>query len=191
MRIIGGQAKGRRIAVPPGNAVRPTSDRIKEALFNILGPVDDQKFLDLYAGTGNVGMEALSRGAAEVVFVEKIHTLVTDLKGNLDQFRFQGRYEIFSLDVERAVERLVQEALRFDLVFADPPYRKGFVDKTIDLLTRYPSLLAEEGTLVIQHAVAEPLQIATELAFELVDARRYGDTLLSFLRCTSHRKRMI
>jgi len=191
MRIIGGQAKGRRIAVPPGNAVRPTSDRIKEALFNILGPVDDQKFLDLYAGTGNVGMEALSRGAAEVVFVEKIHTLVTDLKGNLDQFRFQGRYEIFSLDVERAVERLVQEALRFDLVFADPPYRKGFVDKTIDLLTRYPSLLAEEGTLVIQHAVAEPLQIATELAFELVDARRYGDTLLSFLRCTSHRKRTI
>jgi len=191
MRIIAGQAKGRRIAVPPGNAVRPTSDRIKEALFNILGPVDDQKFLDLYAGTGNVGMEALSRGAAEVVFVEKIHTLVTDLKGNLDQFRFQGRYEIFSLDVERAVERLVQEALRFDLVFADPPYRKGFVDKTIDLLTRYPSLLAEEGTLVIQHAVAEPLQIATELAFELVDARRYGDTLLSFLRCTSHRKRMI
>jgi len=191
MRIIAGQAKGRRIAVPPGNAVRPTSDRIKEALFNILGPVDDQKFLDLYAGTGNVGMEALSRGAAEVVFVEKIHTLVTDLKGNLDQFRFQGRYEIFSLDVERAVERLVQEALRFDLVFADPPYRKGFVDKTIDLLTRYPSLLAEEGTLVIQHAVAEPLQIATELAFELVDARRYGDTLLSFLRCTSHRKRTI
>jgi len=191
MRIIAGQAKGRRIAVPPGNAVRPTSDRIKEALFNILGPVDDQKFLDLYAGTGNVGMEALSRGAAEVVFVEKIHTLVTDLTGNLDQFRFQGRYEIFSLDVERAVERLVQEALRFDLVFADPPYRKGFVDKTIDLLTRYPSLLAEEGTLVIQHAVAEPLQIATELAFELVDARRYGDTLLSFLRCTSHRKRTI
>jgi len=181
MRIIGGQAKGRRIAVPPGFAVRPTSDRIKEALFNILGPVDDQKFLDLYAGTGNVGIEALSRGAEEVVFVENINVLVTALQKNLELFGFQGRYKIICMDVEKAVIRLAQEGRRFDVIFADPPYRMGHIDRTIGLLNVCPSLLTEKGKLVLQHAVTEPLQMKSDTVFELVDARRYGDTLLSFI----------
>jgi 16S rRNA (guanine966-N2)-methyltransferase len=182
MRIIGGQAKGRRFAVPPGSAVRPTSDRIKEALFNILGPLEGLNFLDLYAGTGNVGIEALSRGAAGVVFVERIAALSLTLKRNLESFGFSGRYEMIVMDVEKAVIGLVEKTRRFDLIFADPPYRKGQIDKTMDLLNLYPSLLGEEGTLVLQHALAEPLQIKRGMAFELVDARRYGDTLLSFLK---------
>jgi len=182
MRIIGGQAKGRRIAVPPGYAVRPTSDRIKEALFNMLGPLEGLNFLDLYAGTGNVGMEALSRGAAEVVFVEKISVLALAIKKNLELFGFSGRYEILAMDVEKAAIRLVQKNLRYDWIFADPPYRKEQIEKTIGLLNLYPTLLAEEGTLVLQHAAAEPLPIKTDLTLTLVDTRRYGDTLLSFLR---------
>jgi 16S rRNA (guanine(966)-N(2))-methyltransferase RsmD len=182
MRIIGGQAKGRRIALPPGYAVRPTSDRIKEALFNILVSVDGQTFLDLYAGTGNVGMEALSRGAKLVVFVEKINLLVTSIKKNLDEFGFRGRYRIFHMGAEKAMACLAQEGARFDLIFADPPYRVGLIDSTIGLLNVYPSLLAEDGRLILQHAVAEPLKLRAEMAFELVDTRRYGDTFLSFLR---------
>lgn len=183
MRIIGGQGKGRRIAVPPGYAVRPTSDRIKEALFNILGPLEGRTFLDLYAGTGNVGMEALSRGAAEVVFVEKIPALALALRRNLDLFNFAGRDEIIAMDVERAVIHLVRKTMRFDLIFADPPYRRGWIDKTLGLLRLYPPLLAEEGELVLQHAAAEPLSIKADMALQLVDERRYGDTCLSFLSC--------
>lgn len=181
MRIIGGRAKGRRIAVPRGFSVRPTSDRIKEALFNILGPLDGQRFLDLYAGTGNVGIEALSRGAEESFFVEKIDVLVTALQKNLEAFGFQGRYKILRMDVEKAIAHLVQEGRRFDLIFADPPYRRGLIERIMSLLNAYPSLLAERGRLVIQHAATEPLQMKAETAFELVDARRYGDTVLSFL----------
>lgn len=183
MRIIGGKAKGRRIAVPPGYAVRPTSDRIKEALFNILGPLEGRTFLDLYAGTGNVGLEALSRGAVEVVFVEKIPALALALRRNLELFTFAGRDEIITMDVERAVVQIVQKTKRFDLIFADPPYRKGWVDKTLGLLNHYPALLAEEGELVLQHAAAEPLEIKAGMALQLVDERRYGDTCLSFLSC--------
>ncbi|OPY89430.1 MAG: Ribosomal RNA small subunit methyltransferase D [Syntrophus sp. PtaU1.Bin208] len=182
MRIIGGQARGRRIAVPPGYAVRPTSDRIKEALFNILGPLDGRNFLDLYAGTGNVGLEALSRGAAEVVFVEKISALITALRNNLDAFGFSGRYEVIATDVEQAINRLVQKGKSFDLIFADPPYRKGQIERTIVLLNGHPSLLAKEGMLILQNAQAEPLEIKADKALKLVDERRYGDTLLSFMK---------
>jgi 16S rRNA (guanine(966)-N(2))-methyltransferase RsmD len=181
MRIIGGQAKGRRIAVPPGYAVRPTSDRIKEALFNILGPVEGQKFLDLYAGTGNVGMEALSRGADAVVFVEKISVLVTSLKRNLEQFGFQGRYRIFRMEVEKAFAHLAEGGMCFDLIFADPPYRKGLVDRTIGLIKDYPSILRKDGMLVLQHAANETIEIKEDMAMDVVDVRRYGDTLLTFL----------
>jgi len=183
VRIISGQAKGRRIAVPPGYAVRPTSDRLKEALFNILGPLEGRTFLDLYAGTGNVGLEALSRGAAEVVFVEKIPALALALRRNIDLFNFAGRDEIIKMDVERAVIQIVRKKKRFDLIFADPPYRKGWIDKTLVLLNLYPALLAEEGELVLQHAAAEPLEIKAGMALQLVDERRYGDTCLSFLSC--------
>lgn len=182
MRIIGGQAKGRRISVPPGYDVRPTSDRIKEALFNILNSVEGLKFLDLYAGTGNVGIEALSRGAEEVVFVEKVDVLIKNLKKNLEKFGFHSRYRIFRMDVEKAVECLADAGMRFDLIFADPPYRKGFIDKTIALLNAHPSILAENGWMILQHAMSEPLNVKSCGEFELIDTRRYGDTILSFLR---------
>jgi 16S rRNA (guanine(966)-N(2))-methyltransferase RsmD len=182
MRIIGGQAKGRRIAVPPGYAVRPTADRIKEALFNILASVDGLMFLDLYAGTGNVGMEALSRGAKQVVFVEKINLLVKSIKKNLDEFGFQGRYRIVHMDAEKAIMCLAQEGASFDLIFADPPYRMGLIDNTLGLLKVYSSILAGDGKLILQHVVSEPLKLRTDTAFELEDSRRYGDTILSFLR---------
>lgn len=182
MRIIGGRAKGRRIAVPPGYTVRPTSDRIKEALFNILGPLEGQTFLDLYAGTGSVGLEALSRGARQVVFVERIPSLVAALKRNLEVFGFSGGYEIIASDIGPAFSRMVEKGLQFDVIFADPPYRKGQIARTVDLLNFHVSLLAPGGVAILQCAREEPLVIEGDQGMTLVDERKYGDTLLSFMR---------
>jgi len=182
MRIIGGRAKGRRIAVPPGYTVRPTSDRIKEALFNILGPLEGQTFLDLYAGTGSVGLEALSRGARQVVFVERIPSLVAALKRNLEVFGFSGGYEIIASDIGPAFSRMVEKELQFDVIFADPPYRKGQIARTVDLLNFHVSLLAPGGVAILQRAREEPLVIEGDQGMTLVDERKYGDTLLSFMR---------
>ncbi len=187
MRIIGGRSKGRRIEVPPGQTLRPTSDRIKEALFNILGPIEDFRFLDLYAGTGNVGIEALSRGAAEAVFVEKIPSLAAALRKNLDRLGFTGRYQILLLEAGKAIEQLAQRGAAFDLIFADPPYREGLVKRTVRSLNACPSILAASGTVILQHAAAEPLKLEGDTAFELEEERRYGDTTLSFLRLKTKR----
>jgi len=182
MRIIGGQARGRRIEVPPGQTLRPTSDRIKEALFNILGPIEDLRFLDLYAGTGNVGIEALSRGAKEAVFVEKIPSLTAALRKNLDRLGFTGRCQILLLETGKAIEQLARSGGTFDLIFADPPYREALVGKTVRFFDAFPSILAATGTVIFQHAAAEPLKLEGDTAFALAQARRYGDTTLSFLR---------
>lgn len=187
MRIIGGQAKGRRIDVPTGQTLRPTSDRIKEALFNILGPVEHLRFLDLYAGTGNVGIEALSRGAAGAVFVEKIPPLAAALRKNLERLGFSGHGQIIALDAGKAIEQLARRGATFDLIFADPPYRKGLVGLTVRLLNACPCLLAATGTVILQHAAAEPLELEGKTAFELAEERRYGDTTLSFLQLKTNR----
>jgi 16S rRNA G966 N2-methylase RsmD len=104
------------------------------------------------------------------------------IRKNLDEFGFQGRYKIVHMGAEKAIVYLAQGGASFDLIFADPPYRMGLIDITIDLLDSYQTLLAEDGKLILQHAVAEPLKLKTDTAFELEDTRRYGDTLLSFLR---------
>ena len=180
MRIIGGQSRGRTIRLPAGCRIRPTTDRVKGALFDILGSVEGNSILDLFAGCGNVGLEALSRGACGAVFVEKDLRLIEAIRQNLRFLGFEGRAEVIAADAEEGIRRLRKRGACFDLLFTDPPYEEGFLTK---ILTRLESgeLLTDDGIIILQHSLREPLEQSVTEALVVSDQRRYGDTLLSFL----------
>jgi 16S rRNA (guanine966-N2)-methyltransferase len=180
MRIIGGEARGRPVRLPRGCRIRPTADRVKKSLFDILHPLTGKSFLDLFAGSGNVGLEALSRGARFSIFVERDLLLVKAIGVSLSQFGFSERAEVIALDAGRGLEYLVQRGTRFDILFADPPYDEGLARETLQWLGK-EDVLTENGIVVLQHSVREKLQGSQAQELVIVDQRRYGDTMLSFL----------
>lgn len=185
MRIVGGSARGRKLYIPEASPVRPTSERVKEALFDIVGPVEGKSFLDLFAGTGNVGMEALSRGAARAVFVEKDRILARAIGRNVASCRFSQTAEILRADFDQALEMLAERPDSFDILFADPPYEAGFVGPVIAALTD-GRLMAADGLLILQHSVREAATAAGP-GLAMTGRRGYGDTRLSFFQKKSAR----
>ena len=168
MRIIAGRSKGARIHAPKGLDTRPTSDRVREATFNLIGPVDGASVLDLFAGSGALGLEALSRGAVRVVFVESAPDACTTIRRNLETLRLDGA-EIVCADVLR---HLATTPGRFDLVLVDPPYE--MVESIAMRLARYlPPLLADDGVVVLE----SPSSVEVELPpLRTRTSRRYGST---------------
>ncbi len=190
MRIIAGTARGRRLKGPKGPGLRPTSDQVREALFNILGPrVHGARVLDLCAGTGALSFEALSRGALHATLVDKGREALSLCRDNADLLGCRDRVDIlpFSVDArlsQRLCQHLDQSAAPsllsrapFDLAFADPPYAAITPAQILAWLS--PSLLSADATLVIEHdrRVEAPLSAP---GFERLDARRFGDTALAF-----------
>jgi 16S rRNA (guanine966-N2)-methyltransferase len=181
MRIIGGEAGGRPIHLPKGCRIRPTSDRVKESLFALLEPVVGDHFLDLFAGCGNVGLESLSRGASRCVFLEKGPKMAEAIRENCRLLGFEGRADIIAADADSGLRRLGKRGDRFDILFADPPYEEGFLAEMGPLLSGM-DLLAQDGIVVLQHSVREPLEVSQWPTMTVADQRRYGDTLLTFLK---------
>jgi 16S rRNA (guanine966-N2)-methyltransferase len=180
MRIISGNSKGKRLKAPKGQTLRPTSDRVKESIFNILGrEIKGKTVLDLFAGTGNLGIEALSRGAARAVFIEKGRQAIRVIEKNLSQCGMWARSEIIQKDVHRAIGVLEQRGDCFDLVFMDPPYERGLVGPTLKKLQSH-RIYHEGSVVVIEHDRREPLPDLRE-PWTLTLQRRIGDTLLSFM----------
>lgn len=181
IRIIAGRAKGcRLIPVPSGSAARPTSDRVKEALFNILPPVEGKCFIDLFAGTGSVGIEAMSRGAGKVFFVEADTVLAAAIKKNIEKCGLTGESEIMPAPVERALRNIRKRGVKPDIVFADPPYERGWIGKTINLV-KGGELFSDRSLLILQHSMRESLPDEMGV-FERIDQRKYGDTIISILK---------
>lgn len=184
VRIIAGEFKSRRLVSPRSAAVRPTSDRVKEALFQILGPrLDGARVLDLYAGTGNLGLEALSRGAAACCFVEESALSCATIRKNIAQLGLGGRTEVLRLDSARALDLLARRGDRFALVFADPPYakKKGAESefKKILLALDGCDTLAPGALMAAEHCKFDaPPEGLSRL--RLLEQRRYGDTVISF-----------
>jgi 16S rRNA (guanine(966)-N(2))-methyltransferase RsmD len=182
MRIISGQFKGRMINVPQG--IRPTEDRVRKAFFDIIGDIKDLSFLELFAGSGAMGLEALSLGAAELVFVEKdreaVKTIQDNLKSLLGQDTLRSKTEVIPLDVFQAIPLLAKNGKRFDLIFLDPPYYKGIAEKILQTLEDYV-ILSPLGCLGIQHFKKDRLP-ESQGKLVLFKQTRYGDTLLSFYR---------
>lgn len=180
MRIISGTSKGRKLVTPRSQSLRPTSDRVKESMFNILqDDIVGKVVLDLFAGTGNLGIEALSRGAKKTIFVEKGRQALRLIQRNLTQFGLESQSEILPKDANRAIGILKQKGESFDLILMDPPYEKGLIQRTLMKLNSYP-IYHKDSILVIEHDRREPLSTVMD-GWNLIRQRRIGDTLISFL----------
>lgn len=180
MRIISGTLRGRDLgAVPKG--VRPTTDRVRESLFSALGSVDGLRVLDLFAGTGALGLEAYSRGAERVVYVERSRGVARDLKKRLAKLSLDQdpRFQIHVVDAAKAIVRLATQGEgSFDLVFLDPPYADS--DREMFLETLFASgILSEDARVVVEGPTRHPVRPLPGM--RIVDERRYGDTLLTWL----------
>ncbi len=175
MRVIAGELKGQRLVAPRGWRVRPTSDRVREAVFSALGDVEGARVLDLFCGTGALAIEALSRGAASAVLVDRD---TRPALGNVERLGLGGRTELIRADAERWLAECGADAdpPRFDLVFVDAPYR--LADRVGQALDRHlPRVLAESGRAVVESGARGPLRIAS---LEPLRQRRYGAADVSF-----------
>ncbi|MAT98179.1 MAG: 16S rRNA (guanine(966)-N(2))-methyltransferase RsmD [Anaerolineaceae bacterium] len=182
MRVISGSARGSRLKRVPGDSTRPIMDRVKESLFNILGKVNDEVWLDLFAGTGQVGIEALSRGAAEVVFVDKVRPAINTIQANLQTTRLQQRGQVVQADAFAYLKRAAVEGDngRFHLIYVAPPQYLGLWQKVMAVVDERPSAwLTPAGIVVVQidPKEYEPLTLQN---LALYDSRTYGNTQLCF-----------
>ena len=174
MRIIAGSRKGHRIAAPKGTDTRPTGDRVREAAFNLIGPVDDAEVLDLFAGSGAMGLEALSRGAARVTFVESDRQACRAIDANLEKLRLAGA-RVVQQDAARALALEASSGRRYDLVLVDPPYAQ--LDAVLPALDRYlPSLLSDDGLVVVESSSREEPDLPS---LSMRTSRRYGSARLT------------
>jgi 16S rRNA (guanine966-N2)-methyltransferase len=169
VRIVAGEFKGRRLRMPRGAPTRPTADRVREALFSMLGDVTGARVLDLYAGSGALGIEALSRGAASAVFVERDARAAAAIQANLDTVGAEA--EVSRQDALAFVRR---DGRSYDLVFCDPPYDSG-PRIAAALAERLPALLSTDARIVTESDKRNPL----ELPFPLLRERTYGDTRIA------------
>jgi 16S rRNA (guanine966-N2)-methyltransferase len=184
MRVVGGRHRGRRLIAPPGDAVRPTSDRAREALFNILShgdfaaagsPFADENVLDAFAGTGALGIEALSRGAARAAFIETDRAALAALKRNLAALDEEDGVDIIAGDATRPPRAKYSCAL----AFLDPPYRSAFAAPALEALSRM-GWLAARALAVIEISSSETFAVPN--GFTMIDERKYGAAKLVFLR---------
>ncbi len=173
MRIIAGSRRGHTIAAPRGQDTRPTSDRVRENVFNLVGPVDGAVVLDLFAGSGGLGLEALSRGATRAVFVENDAEAVRAIERNLDKLRLTGA-RVLRQDAVAALAVEASAGRKYDLVLVDPPYDM-YPDLQPKLARHLPALLAADGVLVVE----TDARIEPELPLRLRTSRKYGQARVS------------
>ena len=183
MRIIGGSARGRSIVAPAGSKTRPTQDYVRESLFNIIRwDVQDARVLDLFAGTGALSLEALSRGAKEAVLIDMDRDACNAIKKNMETSRLGDQCRLIERDYRQATDALAREGAKFDVVFIDPPYK---MENTGEMCAELydKGLLADEFLIVVEHK--RGLAPLLDLRFEAYDLRKYGDTEITFVKRAS------
>lgn len=179
MRIIAGEAKGKRIECRKGNETRPTQDSVKEALFSIIAPyIPDARFLDLFSGTGNIALEALSRGAKRAIMIEKEQEALRYIIKNINNLGYEEKARAYKNDVSRAIEILGRKGEKFDIIFMDPPYKDEICEKVMRIISKN-KVLAENGLIICEHHMFEELGDIVE-EFKKSDERRYGKKVVTF-----------
>jgi len=179
LRVISGSARGHKLKTPEGDSTRPTSDRVKESLFNILTPyIAGAHVLDLFAGTGNLGIEALSRGAEHAVFVDRSHVCFRIINENLEHTKLKDKATVIAGDVAGSIKKLHDQSKKFDIIFMDPPYNKNLVDDTINILTKN-DIMKADGIIVAEMDIDDKVSERYG-PFKLTRSRKYGDTVLAF-----------
>ncbi|MDP3803975.1 MAG: 16S rRNA (guanine(966)-N(2))-methyltransferase RsmD [Candidatus Omnitrophota bacterium] len=184
MRIIGGEYRSRLIQMPKGIEVRPTQDRVREAIFNILGDINGKVVLDLFAGSGAFGLEALSRGASHVTFVENNSRCLAVIEENVgslnipDSKSYIARGSVLSL-----LPKMQRDGNKYDIIFLDPPYHKDMARKCL-INIDYRDILPQFGLVVAEHFKKDSLEADLD-TLETMTERKYGDTLVTIYRKTS------
>lgn len=180
MRIIGGEARGRTLVAPAGKNTRPTQDYVRESLFNILqGRIEDVRVLDLFAGTGALALESLSRGAASAVLVDMDRAALSCIRRNIESVGVSERCRVLARDCRSALSQLQMDGEVFDLVFLDPPYKMTQTGELTGEMERL-GLLAQEVLLVIEHRKGQDPHLPD--GFEAYRKKQYGDTEITFVR---------
>ncbi len=178
MRVISGTAKGRRLKQVPGDTTRPIMDRAKENLFNLLGDVAGERWLDLFGGTGQVGIEALSRGAAEVVFIDKVRPAIRTIESNLKTTKLTDRAEVVQMDAFTYLRGFNKRP--FHLVYVAPPQYKKLWIEAMEILDQNPTtFLTERGIVVVQIDPKEFEDLSLN-NLSMYEKRKYGNTLFCF-----------
>jgi 16S rRNA (guanine966-N2)-methyltransferase len=174
LRVHGGAERGRRLTTPRG--IRPSQGVVKEAVFNMLGDLEGTRVLDLFAGSGALGIEALSRGATHATFVERDPKAFGVIRANLDALGYEDRSSVVRADVARWLQARAEEATAAHVILADPPYNDAVLDRALELLGRS---LEGGAVVVVEHAFRQPLSPPARL--RLLRQRRYGDTAVTLL----------
>ncbi|MEF9958366.1 MAG: 16S rRNA (guanine(966)-N(2))-methyltransferase RsmD [Niameybacter sp.] len=178
MRVISGKSRGTKLEAPEGMNTRPTVDRIKETLFNMISfDIPGCTFLDLFSGSGAIGIEALSRGAKQAVLVEHYADALKCISKNLEKTRLQDDAIVYNIDIYTALQRIHQKNQRFDIIFMDPPYALDGIERVMQCIQTY-DLLNEKGYVILERGTTPaPLQFEN---FELIKEKTYKTTTLSF-----------
>jgi len=175
MRIITGSARGAKLKAPKGQNTRPTADRIKESLFNILGSfIYDKNVLDLFSGTGNLSLEALSRGANHAIMVDCSLDSISTIKFNATHTKLIDKSTILKADVFATIKKLHLKQTKFDIIFCAPPYHQDLCLKVLQMLHEYP-LLTEDGIIIMEHGIEDKLPSDFH-QYTLLRNQKYGST---------------
>lgn len=178
MRVISGSARGKKLRSPKDESVRPTLDRIKENIFNIIGfDIKESVVLDLFAGSGGLGIEALSRGASHCTFVDKDKSSITLVQANLKDTRLERNAEAYQMDAEKAIEKFYSKGKKFDYIFLDPPYQQGVIQKILKQLQKC-NIMQEEGIIIVETDGLENLPDEI-YHFTKMKEREYSNTKIS------------
>ncbi|MGL4742563.1 MAG: 16S rRNA (guanine(966)-N(2))-methyltransferase RsmD [Sarcina sp.] len=181
MRIISGKARGRKILSPATMETRPTLDRIKEAMFNIIqGYVPDAVVVDVFAGTGSLGLEAASRGAKECYLVDKSPVTYPILKKNIEDLGFKDTCTALNMDAYTALKSLNAKGKVFDLIFIDPPYLKDLIPEAIEIIDKN-NMLQEDGIIVTKIDAVEEIYEGSE-NIKLIRSKKYGNTIVNLYK---------
>ncbi|ACB84931.1 16S rRNA (guanine(966)-N(2))-methyltransferase RsmD [Natranaerobius thermophilus] len=180
MRIIAGSKKGLKLHSLKSNKIRPTSDKVKESIFNMLQDITDTHVLDMFCGSGNLGLESLSRGARDVTFIDNNISAIKLVRNNVKLCEFSSQVEIIKDDIFKWLSKGVQaKNTAFDLVFADPPYRQGYTDKLLSS-EELAAIISHGGLLILEHEQGKLIETELKL-WKQVKEKNYGDTTITIL----------
>ncbi len=181
LRVISGSARGHKLKTIKGIDTRPTSDKVKGSAFNIIAAeIVDSNVLDAFAGTGSLGIEALSRGAKKAVFIDKSIDSCGIIRENLAHTKLADQAEVYLTDYKSGIERLYRKGYKFGLVFLDPPYNKNFIQNTLKLVAKN-DIINDDGIIVAEHSHSDKLPESCG-KLKAVDTRKYGDTMITIYK---------
>ena len=181
LRVISGSAKGHGLKTIKGDSTRPTSDKVKGAVFNIIAPyIEGSSVLDMFAGTGSLGIEALSRGAAAAVFFDKSPQCCRIIKENLQHTKLTEKAAVYNIDYAAGISKMYNDGQKFDIIIMDPPYNKNFIQEALILLTKN-DIIVDDGIIIAEHSVSDRLAESCG-NLKMIDTRKYGDTMITIYK---------